>query len=134
MLAFAYNSNEPVDLTLSAERRKPQVTVGQLLVVRIEDGVAKYDFTFHYDVLYSGVKSLRIDVPKDVAEGLRVVTPGFNKTPIEPPPADLAKGDVAWSLTGESELIGRGEDHAAMGEDDREARRRQARRSARAAI
>ena len=108
-LAFAFNSDEPVELTLSAQRRKPQVTVSQLVVVRIEEGVAKYDFTFHYDVLYSGVKSLRIDVPKDVAEGLRVATTTFHEKVIEPPPADLARGDVAWSLTGESELLGRGE-------------------------
>jgi hypothetical protein len=76
---FAYNGDESVDVSLSAERRKPQVTVGQIIVVRVEDGVAKYDFTFHYNVLYSGVKSLRIDVPKSIADGLRVTTPGFHE-------------------------------------------------------
>ena len=80
--AYAFNGEEPVDLTFTAERRKPQVTVAQLMVVRIEEGVVKYDFTFHYNVLYSGVKSLRIDVPKTIADGLRVATPGFHeKTP-----------------------------------------------------
>jgi hypothetical protein len=106
-LAFAFNSDEPVDMTLAAERRKPQVTVGQLMVVRVEEGVVKYDFTFSYNVLYSGVKSLRIDVPKEVADGLRV-TPPFHEKRIDPPPADLAKGDVAWTLTSESELLGQG--------------------------
>jgi hypothetical protein len=37
---------------------------------------------------------------------LRVITSGFHKKVIEPAPADLAKGYVAWSLTGESELMG----------------------------
>ena len=106
VLTYAFNSEEPVDLTLAAERRKPQVTARQLMEVRVEEGVVKYDFTFFYDILYSGVKSLRIDVPVEVAEGLRVVTPGFHEKTIDPPPADVAKGDVAWSLSGESELLG----------------------------
>ena len=45
--------------------------------------MVKYDFTFHYNVLYSGVKSLRIDVPKTIADGLRVTTPGYHETQIE---------------------------------------------------
>ncbi len=80
--AYAFNGEEPVDLTFTAERRKPQVTIAQLMVVRVEEGVVKYDFTFHYDVLYSGVKSLRIDVPKAIADGLRVTTPGYHEKTI----------------------------------------------------
>ena len=106
-LAFAYG-DEPAALTLAAERRKPQVTVRQLLVARVEEGVVKYDFTFFYNVLYSGVKSLRIDVPAEVAAGLRSRHARRPRKAIEPPPADLAKGDVAWSLSGDSELIGDG--------------------------
>ena len=108
VLAFAY-TQEPVELTLAAERRKPQVTVRQLLVARVEEGVVKYQVTFFYNVLYSGVKSLRIDVPAEVAAGLRVTTPGVREKTIDPPPADLAKDYVAWSLTGESELMGDGQ-------------------------
>ena len=59
------------NLTLAAERRKPQVTVRQLMVARIEDGVVKYQLTLFYNVLYSGVKSLRLDVPAEVAARLR---------------------------------------------------------------
>lgn len=103
--AYAYNGEEPVDLTFTAERRKPQVTVAQLMVVRVEEGVVKYDFTFNYNVLYSGVKSLRIDVPKSIADGLRVTTPGFQKNSASP---DEAKADVPWTITGESELMGAG--------------------------
>ena len=107
--AYAFNGEEPVDLTFTAERRKPQVTIAQLMVVRVEEGVVKYDFTFHYDVLYSGVKSLRIDVPKAIADGLRVTTSGYHEKTIDPPPADLAKDDMAWSISGETELMGSGQ-------------------------
>ena len=108
VLAFAFSGEEPIVLSISAERRKPHVAVRQLLVARVEDGVVKYDFTFFYDVRYSGVKSLRIDVPKDVAEQLRVTTPGFHEKTIEPPPAKLSNDDVAWSLSGDTELFGSG--------------------------
>ncbi len=107
VLAFAF-TQEPIELTLAAERRKPQVTVRQLLVARVEEGVVKYQISFFYNVLYSGVKSLRIDVPAEVAGGLRVATPGIREKTIDPPPADLAKNCVAWSLTGESEFAGGG--------------------------
>ncbi|MFZ1935524.1 MAG: hypothetical protein WCB27_09705 [Thermoguttaceae bacterium] len=137
--AFAYNGDEPVDLTFTAERRKPQVTIAQLMVVRVEEGVVKYDFTFHYNVLYSGVKSLRIDVPKTIADGLRVTTPGYHETQIEgmnftggslslagspepprspgtltfpkglPPDVSVEKGQIVWVISGETELMGSGQ-------------------------
>ena len=106
MWAYAFNGEEPVDLTFTAERRKPQVTIAQLMVVRIEEGVVKYDFTFHYNVLYSGVKSLRIDVPRTIADGLRVTTPGFHE---KTPNVNLDRGDEEWTITGEQELMGGGQ-------------------------
>ena len=54
-----------------AERRRPQVTVRQLLVARVEDGVTRYELSLFYEVLYSGIKSLRIDVPEATAAMLR---------------------------------------------------------------
>ena len=108
VLAFVF-TQEPINLRLSAERRKPQVTIRQLLVARIEEGVVKCQATFHYTVLYSGVKSLRIDVPADVAPLLRNNTPGIHEKAIDPPPTDLEKNMVAWSLTGEGELLGEGD-------------------------
>ncbi len=114
MLAFAY-TQEPVELTLAAERRKPQVTVRQLLVARVEEGVVKYDFTFFYNVLYSGVKSLRIDVPAEVADGLRVATPGVHEKTIDPPPADLAKDGRRLEPDRRVGADGRRQDRAATG-------------------
>ena len=76
VLAFMF-TQEPVTLRLAAERRKPQVTIHQLLVARIDEGVIKYQATFFYTILYSGVKSLRIDVPADVAPRLPNTTAGI---------------------------------------------------------
>lgn len=106
VLAYAY-TRDSVDLALSAQRRKPQVTMAQLLVARIENGVVKYESTFYYEVLYSGVKSLRIDVPEEIASRLRNTTPGIRERKIDA--ADADPGYVAWSFAGESELLGQGE-------------------------
>ena len=108
VLAFAFGP-EPTSLTLSAERRKPQVTIAQLLDARIEDGVVKYDATFHYEILYSGVKSLRIDVPQQVSGLLRTDTESIRDQVVQPQPDDVAEGYVAWSFSGETELIGGGQ-------------------------
>lgn len=103
--AFAYG-DAPAEVTLEAERRKPQVTARQMLVARVDAGVVKYEAVFHYDILYSGVKSLRIDLPEAVAAKVHNDTPGVRETAITPPPGDVAAGDVAWSFAGESELLG----------------------------
>jgi hypothetical protein len=105
VLAFAY-TEEPAELSLAVERRKPHVTARQLLVARIETGVVKYEATFFYDILYSGVKSLRIDLPAELAGEIRNQTPGIREKTLDPPPDDLADGYIAWSLTGETEFLG----------------------------
>ena len=105
VLAFTYAQGD-VELALSAERRKPQVTVRQLLLAQIEAGVTKYSATFTYDILYSGVASLRIDLPADLAPDIRNNTQGIREKVIDPAPKDLEQGDVAWSFTGETELNG----------------------------
>ncbi|HEX4148808.1 MAG TPA: hypothetical protein VHY20_07465, partial [Pirellulales bacterium] len=108
--AFAYAS-ESAELKLTAERRKPQVTVRQLLVARVESGVVKYQATFFYDVLYSGLKTLRIDVPSAIDPLLRVDTPSIRHSVLVPPPPDLAAGDVAWSLAADREFFGSSQIH-----------------------
>jgi len=107
VLAFAY-TQEPVTLALAAERRKPQVTVRQLVVARIDSGVVKYESTFFYDILYSGVKTLRLDVPKDLAADIRVVTDRIRRQTLEDAqrPKDTPEGCEAWSLAGETEFMG----------------------------
>ena len=107
VLSFAY-AQEAVALGLDAERRKPYVTVGQLLIARIEAGVVKYTATFFYDIRYSGVKALRIDVPAALAADVRVTTAGIRDRALEgaEKPETIAAGYVAWGLEGETELMG----------------------------
>jgi hypothetical protein len=103
--AFTF-ADSPAKLALEAERRKPQVTVAQLLTAAVEPGVVKYNATFRYEILFSGVRSLRIDLPEGVAAKAHNDTPGVRESVVAPPPDDLAPGDVAWSLTGDSEFLG----------------------------
>lgn len=103
--AFAF-ADGVVELSLSAERRKPHVTARQLLSARVEPGVVKYTATFYYDILYSGVKTLRIDVPADLAGIIHNDTAAVRETVIAPPPPDLDEGYTAWSLAGETEFLG----------------------------
>jgi hypothetical protein len=107
VLSFAY-TEEPVTFGLSAERRRPHVTVRQLLVARIDSGVVKYSATFYYDVRYSGVKTVRIDVPADLAQEIRVTPLSIRHEtiPAADAPADLAEGYVAWRLSGDTEFMG----------------------------
>ena len=107
VLAFAYRDG-PVALRLAAERRAPHVTVRQLLVARIESGVVKYEAALFYDILYSGVKSLRIEVPAAKAGRIRVVTPDIRRVILtgQDVPSDVPEGYVAWRLEGETEFMG----------------------------
>ena len=107
VLAFAY-IQDGVSLAVQAQRRSPQVTMAQLLVARIEDGVVKYQASFRYSVRYSGVKSLRIDVPQSVASRMRNHSSGIREQLIQPSPGDVAPGYAAWRFAGESELLGDG--------------------------
>jgi len=108
VLAYKF-SREPASLVLAAQRRRPQLTIRQLIVANVENGVVKYDITLFYEVLYSGVPALAIDVPEDVASRLRVETPGISEKVVDLPPDQQTAGRVRWSLAGETELIGSGQ-------------------------
>lgn len=103
--AFAW-SQSAVKLVVAAERRKPQVTVRQLLALRVEPGVVQGNITLRYDILHSGLKTLRIDIPTPLAPLLKNETPGVTESTLTPPPPDLPADHVAWQLTGQSEFIG----------------------------
>ena len=107
VLGYLFGEEIPT-LKVDVERRKPQVTVRQVLVARVEDGVTKYEMSLFYDVLYSGVKSLRIDVPEAVAGLLRNKTKTIREQVIDPAPEDLTEGCIPWSLTGATEILGSG--------------------------
>ncbi len=68
--------------------------------------MVKYEATFFANIRYSSVKSLRIDVPAPLAGEIHNNTPGVSEKLLDPQPDDVAPGCVAWSLTGEEELLG----------------------------
>lgn len=103
------HTQQPVTLAITAERRKPQITARQMLISSVESGVVKYQARFFFDILYSGVKSVRIDVPQTLAAEIRNETAGIQDQPLQPQPADAAAGYQAWGFTGETELLGRAE-------------------------
>lgn len=107
VVSYAY-TDQAVDLKLDAERRAPHITAMQLLVARMESGVVKYTATFTFEILYSGVKSLRIDIPQEAASLIRVTTPGIRRTILQGDdrPDDLEEGHSAWQLAGETEFMG----------------------------
>jgi hypothetical protein len=83
------------------------VTARQLLAVAVEPGVVGSKATFTFEVAYSPVSSLRIDVPAAVAAIARLpVNAGFTKSLLDPQPEDVAEGDVAMEFRGEGELLG----------------------------
>ncbi|MFM9115595.1 MAG: hypothetical protein ACKOU6_05480, partial [Planctomycetota bacterium] len=105
VLAFAYGK-PAATLTLEAQRRRPAITAKQLLIARCDTGVVKYEARFVYDIRYSSVKSVRIDVPAELASKLHNETPAIREKVIEKPEPSPADGWVAWSFTGETELFG----------------------------
>ncbi|MDR3109726.1 MAG: hypothetical protein LBU65_08570 [Planctomycetaceae bacterium] len=107
MLSYVFG-REPAELAVQVLRRTPQVTIRQLLAVQVDDGVARFTDTINYEVLYSGVKSLRIDVPKTISSQLRNRTAEVRDTIMQPQPDDVADDYEAWNFAREGELINNG--------------------------
>ena len=83
------------------------MTAAQFLTAEIESGVVKYTAHFFYDILYSGVKDLRIDVPTSLVNEIKNDTQGIRDTTITPQPDDVAEGYTAWNFTSEAEFLDR---------------------------
>jgi hypothetical protein len=108
LAAYAY-TQEPAGLIVDGERRKPYIEARQLLAAHIESGVKKYDLKFFFDIRFSSVKSLRIDVPAALAPDIRNLTPTMHEQQLPAEPAltpPVPAGYVAWQITGEGELLG----------------------------
>lgn len=108
ILAFSF-SHTDASVALEAKRRRPQVTVEQVVVTSVQSGVVKYDTRLFYEVLYSGVKSTRLDVPTRLIGDLRNRSTSIVQQPFDPQPDDVAEGYTAWELTGDSEFFGKHE-------------------------
>ncbi len=93
---------EPASVALAVERKKPFVTVRQMLDAMVEPGTVKFTSTLFTKVQYSSLASLRIDVPESLSKEIRISTPGIRESTITPPPADLPAGYVAWELFGDT--------------------------------
>ncbi|MCL2709257.1 MAG: hypothetical protein FWE95_00115, partial [Planctomycetaceae bacterium] len=110
-LGFVFGQENAI-LDLQIERRKPQITIRQFQLVQIEDGVAKFTSRFYYTILYSGVRSLRVDVPAEISSRVRNRTQGIRDAILTAPPTDIEEGVeegmVAWEFSGGSELSGSG--------------------------
>lgn len=104
VLSFAH-AGSTVALSVAAERRAPHIAVRQMLVGRIESGVVTYECTLTYDVLYSGVKALRVDIPGSLADKIHLKTGDLRRT-VMAAPEGLLPGHVAWRIEGETEFMG----------------------------
>jgi hypothetical protein len=107
VLAYAF-AKGVAKLSMTAERRPPQVTVNQLVRAEIASGVVKFNISLFYDIKYSGVKSLRIDVPATLT-AVHNDSKSLRKEEITPKPDDVAEGYTAWSFAAETELLGASE-------------------------
>ena len=108
LAAYAY-TQEPASLIVDGERRKPYIEARQLLSANIESGVIKYDAWFFFDIRFSSVKNLRIDVPASLAPSIRNLSPTMHEQQLPAEPAlapPVPAGYVAWQISGEGELIG----------------------------
>ncbi len=104
-LAYSY-SDQAASLLLSVERRSPYIAVRQRTSVTVDSGVTKFNILLFYDIRYSAVESVRIDIPDSVVSLLRNDSRLIRDSVIEPSPDDVAEGYVAWNFTGDSELLG----------------------------
>ncbi len=93
---------------LLASVRRPQVFVDQINTVAIESGLWRCAVDLDYDVRFSPVQELRVDVPQDLASRVRVTSGNLTARAIQPQPNDVAEGMVAWQLSGAKPLLGRG--------------------------
>jgi len=103
--AFRY-ANESFNPTFSVERRQPQIEVGQLVIADVQSGIINHSVTLAYDVRYSGVKKLRLDVPTSLIEKIRNDSKLVQESVITPRPDDLADDYTAWQLISNRELFG----------------------------
>ncbi len=108
VLAYSFAKGK-TEFSVTAERRRPQVTVEQLLRAEIDSGVVKFNVSLFYDVKYSGVKSLRIDVPTSLINDIRSTNKSLRREDIVPAPADVAEGYTPWAFAAEAELLGTAE-------------------------
>ena len=104
ILAFSYGDGDK-NLSLNGQRRRPQVDARQLIQVAVDSGVTTFTSTLTFDIRYSPVDSLRVDLPTAVAALARNETKQI-RDEVLADAEDLAEGYTAWSFSGDRELMG----------------------------
>lgn len=101
-------ADDPVSLALDLNRRPPLVSVFQTLSVTVEPGLIRHEARLNYEVRYSGVKSFRVAVPEEIAERIRLISPGLRHRRETEPAAELSlpAGHELWVIEGETEFLG----------------------------
>ncbi|MDR2345880.1 MAG: DUF3060 domain-containing protein [Planctomycetaceae bacterium] len=110
-------SQEIVSFKIQAEKRKPQLTLKEIRHVRVESGTIKHHVKFNYNIQFSGLNSIRIDLPEQVsgrinlnrtANNLNYSLTNWRESKIVPPPEDVEKGYVAWEFSRNDKVQGTG--------------------------
>lgn len=97
---------DPVELSYGVMRRKPFVEARQAFGVTVEAGVAKFRSHWYFDVQFSGVRAIRLDLPESISTDVNVEDGTLVEKVMDPQPADVAAGYVAWEFTTDYEIIG----------------------------
>ncbi len=96
----------PTTMEITAVPRKPQISVRQFLKAYVDEGQVQYEATFFYDIRYSGVSQLRLEVPASITATLQNNTTGIYDTTPETISPDLPNGYVTRAYRSDSELLG----------------------------
>ncbi len=105
MLAYSFAKGDTT-FSVSAERRKPQVTVDQLLRMEIDSGVVKFKASFYYDVQVQRRQVAADRYSRNVGQRHSQHDKTMRREQLSPQPDDVAEGYTAWSFAAETELLG----------------------------
>ncbi len=98
--------DQPTDLLLTATRRQPRVFVDQFLQVTTESGSLRHLAELDYEIRFSPVKVLRIDIPVELESRLQLLGTEYQWQKLNPQPTDVAADEAAWEVRGPSEWLG----------------------------
>ncbi|MDR1483761.1 MAG: hypothetical protein LBT09_02940 [Planctomycetaceae bacterium] len=107
---------DTVAFKIQAEKRKPQLTLKKLHHVRVESGAVKHNITINYEVQFSELNSIRIDLPEQISGRINLnrtnstnsANNNWRDSKIVPPPDDVEKGYVAWEFSRGDKIRGNG--------------------------
>ncbi len=105
VLAYAFGANE-IRFQVEVQRRKPLITVQQLLSTRFDTALVTFNHTINLEVQFSAIDSLRLDMPRELDNRLRIATPGIRLSPVANAES-VRDGYSAWYLTGDAPFIGK---------------------------